>query len=155
MTCCSLLLLLIKQNVPPSHMLPRLVCFIKMQHHPSINLQAMTLCPGSACFLPGQPTLPVFLFTGAKDSASLHNVVLFMARTRFGTLFCTNTPYLHRYMDGPGSSRVTKLLRLPVKLLPRLAKVPRSTISQRIASMPSCTATSWRRILTSAERNHL
>lgn len=63
--------------------------------------------------------------------------------------------YLQGDTEGPCPPTVTRLLRLPVKLLLRLGKASRSSISQRMASIPSCTATSWRRILTSAERSQL
>lgn len=60
------------------------------------------------------------------------------------------------YLKGNIGGRCpTRLLRLPVRLLLRLTKMSRSSISQRMASMPSCTATSCRRILTSAQRNQI
>lgn len=60
------------------------------------------------------------------------------------------------YLKGDaGGPCPTRLLRLPVRLLLRLTRASRSSISQRMASMPSCTATSCWRILTSAERNQI
>lgn len=45
--------------------------------------------------------------------------------------------HLQGDIGGPWPSKVTRLLRLPVKLLLRLTKASRSSISHRMASIPS------------------